>query len=71
MYLANCTKPDIAYVIKILSRYTQSPNHDHWVAIRRVQKYLRGTSDYCLCYSVFLNVLKDLVMPNGSLIHMR
>ena len=41
-----------------MSRYTQSPNQDHWVAIRRVLKYLRGTSDYCLCYSRFQNVLE-------------
>ena len=41
-----------------MSRYTQSPNQDHWVAIRRVLKYLRSTSDYYLCYSGFPNVLE-------------
>ena len=70
MYLANCTKSDIAYAIGRLSRYTQSLNQDHWVAIFRVLKYLRGPSDYCLCYS-FQMSLKDLVMPTGSLIQMR
>ena len=37
---------------------------DHWVAIRRVLKYLRGASDYCLCYSGFLNVLEGFSDAN-------
>ena len=64
MYLENCTKPNIAYAIGRLSRYTQSPNQDHWVAIRRVLKYLRGTNDYCLCYSGFPNVLEGFSDAN-------
>ena len=58
MYLASCTRPNIAYAIGRLSRYTQSSNQDHWVVIRRILKYLRDTSDYCLCYSGFPNVLE-------------
>ena len=58
IYLENCTKPNIAFAIGRLSWYTQSPDHLHWVAIHRVLKYLRGTSDYCLCYSGFPKVLE-------------
>ena len=50
MYLMNCTRPDIAYAVGRLSRYTQSPNQDHWTTIRRVLKYLRGTINYGLCF---------------------
>ena len=64
MYLENCTIPDIVYAIGRLSRYTQSPNQDHWVAIHRVRKYLRGTSGYCLCYSGFPNVLEGFSDAN-------
>ena len=64
MYLANCTRLDIAYAIGRLSRYTQSPNQDHWVAIHRVLKCLRGTNDYCLCYSGFPNVLEGFSDAN-------
>ena len=71
MYLENCTRPDIAYAIGRLNQYTQSPNQDHWVAIRRVLKYLRGTSDYYLCYSGFPNILEGFSDVNGSLIQMR
>ena len=49
MYLMNYTWPDIAYaMISRLSKYTQSPNQDHWTALERVAKYLRGTIDYGL-----------------------
>ena len=64
MYLENCTRPDIAYAIGRLSWYTQSPNQDHWVTIHGVLKYLRGTSDYCLCYSGFPNVLEGFSDAN-------
>ncbi|CAL8086908.1 unnamed protein product [Prunus armeniaca] len=58
MCLMNCTRPDIAYVVGRLSRYTQSPNKEHWTAISRVLKYLRGTMNFGLKYSGFLAVLE-------------
>ncbi|WJZ97100.1 hypothetical protein VitviT2T_015734 [Vitis vinifera] len=58
MYLMNCTRLDIAYAIGRLSRYTQSPNEDHWTIVRRVLKYLRGTINYGLCFSGFPSVLE-------------
>ena len=36
MYLMNCTRPDKAYAISKLSRYTSNPGEDHWKAIIRV-----------------------------------
>ncbi|KAL6316136.1 hypothetical protein AAG906_015966 [Vitis piasezkii] len=49
MYLMNCTKLDIAYAVGKLSRYTQSPNQDHWIAICKVlngfPSVLQGFSD--------------------------
>ena len=45
MYLMNCTRPDIAYAISKLSRYTSNPGEDHWKAIIRVARYLRFTRD--------------------------
>ena len=56
MYLMNCTR--LAYAVGRLSRYTQSPNKDHWTIVRRVLKYLRGTINYGLCYSGFPSVLE-------------
>ncbi|CAL8169742.1 unnamed protein product [Prunus armeniaca] len=58
MYLMNCTRPDIAYAVGRLSRYTQSPNKEHWIAISRVLKYLRDTMNFGLKYSGFPAVLE-------------
>ena len=51
MYLMNCTRPDIAYAVGRLSRYTQSPNQDHWTIVCRILKYLRGIINYGLWFS--------------------
>ena len=42
----NFSSPDSAYTIDRLSRYTHSPNQDHWDALARLMKYLRATMDY-------------------------
>lgn len=67
MYLMNHTRPDIAYVVSRLSRYTQSPNQDHWTVVRKVLKYLRGTINYGLCFSGFPNVLEGFSDANWIL----
>ncbi|KAL6321669.1 hypothetical protein AAG906_031176 [Vitis piasezkii] len=47
-----------------LSWYTQSPNRDHWIAISRVLKYLRGIINYGLYYSGFSSVLEGFSDTN-------
>ena len=54
----NFSRPDIAYAVGRLSRYTHSPNQDHWAALVRLMKYLRGTMDYGIVYSGFPAVLE-------------
>ena len=58
MYLMNCIRPDIAYAVGRLSRYTQSPNQDHLIVVHRVLKYLRGTINYSLYFSGFPSLLE-------------
>ena len=52
------SRPDIAYAVGRLSRYTQCPSQDHWEALARLMKYLRGTMDYAIKYSGFPAVLE-------------
>jgi len=33
MHLMYCTRPDIAYAIRKLSRYTSNPSDDCWIAL--------------------------------------
>lgn len=45
MYLATCTRPDIAYAVGTLARFSSNPNTTHWTAAKRVLRYLKGTSN--------------------------
>ena len=54
----NFTRPDIAYAVCRLSRYTHNPNHEHWAAIVRLMKYLRGTMNYGILYTRFPTILE-------------
>eukprot|EP00253_Pinus_taeda_P010578 PITA_10578 len=50
MYAMVCTIPDIAHAVGVLSRFMSKPGKEHWTTVKRVFTYLRGTSDYGLCY---------------------
>eukprot|EP00253_Pinus_taeda_P011152 PITA_11152 len=50
MYAMVCTRPNIAHVVGVLSRFMSKPGKEHWVAVKQVFRYLCGTSDYGLCY---------------------
>ena len=51
MYLANCTRPDIAFSVNLLARYSSAPTLRHWNVVKHLLRYLRGTSDMGLFYS--------------------
>jgi hypothetical protein len=51
MYLASATRPGISYAVCRLSHYTSNPGSDHWIALERVLKYLKGTKDLKIYYS--------------------
>jgi len=50
MYAMVCTRPDIAHVVGVLSRFMSKPRKDHWIVVKQIFRYLCGTSDYGLCY---------------------
>ncbi|GJV55694.1 zinc finger, CCHC-type containing protein [Tanacetum coccineum] len=58
MYAMTCTRPDIAFAVGKLSRYTSNPYTEHWQAIQRVLKYLKKTIDYRLMYTGYPLVLE-------------
>ena len=51
MYLAQCTRPDIAFVVNLLARFSSEPTRRHWNGIKHIFRYLRGTIDLGLYYS--------------------
>nr|GEZ07663.1 hypothetical protein [Tanacetum cinerariifolium] len=42
MYAMTSNRPDIAYAVGKLSRFTSNPSRQHWKVITRAFKYLRG-----------------------------
>nr|GFB32175.1 zinc finger, CCHC-type [Tanacetum cinerariifolium] len=58
MYVMTCTRPDIAFSMVKLSKYTSNPGAQHWQAIQRVLKYLKKTIDYRLTYIGYPLVLE-------------
>ena len=64
MYVMNCTRPDIAYVVSKLSRYTSNLGPDHWKEIVRVLSYLKYTQNYGLHYSKYPAVLEGYCDAN-------
>lgn len=57
-YATDCTRPDIAYAMGVLSRFTSKPSSDHWLAIERLMRYLSGTKNYGLFYKKYPAVLE-------------
>lgn len=51
MYLMIGSRPDIAYAVGKLARFCEQPKWKHWVAVKRVLRYVNGTSDMGLCYN--------------------
>eukprot|EP00253_Pinus_taeda_P032605 PITA_32605 len=41
---------DIAHAVGVLSKFISKPGKEHWTIVKRIFRYLRGTSDYGLCY---------------------
>ena len=48
MYSMVCSRPDIAHVVGLLSRFMSKPGKEHWTSVKQVFKYLCGTSGYGL-----------------------
>lgn len=44
MYLMMATRPDIAFAVSHLSKFCADPSEHHWTAVKRVFRYLKGTS---------------------------
>jgi hypothetical protein len=49
-YLVN-TRPDIAYSVGMVSRFMETPTNEHWAAIKRIVRYIAGTTEYGCRYT--------------------
>ena len=51
MYIAIATRPDIAYAIGVLSRFSSNPGIAHWKAVQHLFRYMQATKDLKLTYA--------------------
>ena len=40
------TRLDIAFAVGMVRRFMESPTFDHWAVIKRIVRYIAGTSEY-------------------------
>lgn len=71
MYLSVCTRPDISYACSMLSQFNNSFGKEHWLAAKRILRYLASTINYSLLYvkssKLFLNAYADADWANDPL----
>ena len=51
LYLSSRTRPDIAFAVNSAARFCSNPTKQHWTAVKRILRYLRGTTQFDLLYS--------------------
>lgn len=50
MYLIQGTRPDLAYSVNNVCRYNMCYAKEHWIAVKSIMRYLRGTIDMKLAF---------------------
>ncbi|KXJ84276.1 hypothetical protein RP20_CCG014294 [Aedes albopictus] len=50
-FVAQTTRPDIAFAVNAVSQFSSNPGKPHWEAVKRIIRYLKGTATKKLEYS--------------------
>lgn len=51
LFAAQVSRPDICYAVNLISRFNKDPGRAHWLAAKRILRFLKGTISTKLCYS--------------------
>jgi hypothetical protein len=54
-FIANATRPDIAFAVNRLASYTANPSMEHQTALKRILRYLSGTRTHGITYKKIPN----------------
>lgn len=49
-FVVNLTRPDIAFSVNMLSRFKSNPGESHWIATKKILRYLKKTADLGIVY---------------------
>lgn len=50
MYASLTTRPDLSAAVNYFSQFQSCPNEEHWVHLKRMLRYIKGTMDVGLVY---------------------
>ena len=50
MYSMVYTHPNIVHPLGVVSVFLSNPIKQHWKAVKWIVSYIKGTSNYCLCF---------------------
>ena len=64
LFISTQTRPDIAASVGIICRLASNPKAEHFVAAKRVLRYLRGTSDMALVLNLQSSTLVSFADDN-------
>ncbi|XP_055910869.1 uncharacterized protein LOC129945231 [Eupeodes corollae] len=52
LYAAQVSRPDLSFAVGALSRFNNNPSKSHWIAVKRLFRYIKGTINYKLEYNL-------------------
>ncbi|KAF5378500.1 hypothetical protein D9615_007118 [Tricholomella constricta] len=67
MYAALGTRPDIAFAVQTVSRFSKKPGPAHWEAVKRIFRYLKGSTELWLVYGGNQKELVGYADADGSM----
>jgi len=67
MYTTLGTRPDIAFAVQTVSRFSTKPGSTHWEAVKQIFRYLKGTADLWLTYGISKMDLRGYADADGSM----
>lgn len=50
LFAAQISRPDISYGVNLLSRFCEKPGKGHWIAVKRILRYLKGSKSLEIIY---------------------
>ena len=52
LYLSNWTRPDIAFAVSNVAKFSSNPTQEHWIAVKRILRYIKGTVNVGINYTM-------------------
>ena len=50
LYMSIKTRPDISFAVGLVAKFCSNPKKNHWSAVKRILRYLKGTVNYGLLF---------------------